>query len=287
MPICSRMKNRLPAAVSVEAIANAVAHGRDLLLERLAVSASRRDDLAGALRSFIEGVPRAGYSSATAVTRSAKTAFVFSGMEPSGLAWGATLSSCPGNSAITSRKSSARIQMCPASASMKLTDADDLVHQIVRTEVAQPLLFAIQVALAKCLMERGLQPAALIGHSVGEWQPQHMSGALDIHQAASVVRARFHHQEIVRGLGRMAALQVSEADAVGLIADGGLKQVVVAAINSPRSVTIAGDGDDVRAFGSSTPAHVKSPESCSTSSTPFILSNSIRLVSRSSRRWLF
>ena len=172
-------ENRLPAAVSVEAIANAVAHGRDLLPERLAVSASRRDDLAGALRSFIEGVPRAGYSSATAVTRSAKTAFVFSG---NGAQWAGM-----GRHALKLsrqfRHHFAQVERAYSDVSGvsldELIHADDLVHQIVRTEVAQPLLFAIQVALAKCLMERGLQPAALIGHSVGEVAAAHISGALE------------------------------------------------------------------------------------------------------------
>jgi phthiocerol/phenolphthiocerol synthesis type-I polyketide synthase C len=129
---------------------------------------------------------------------------------------------------------------------VEVIHAEDLVHQINRTEIAQPLLFAIQVALAKTLMDRGVSPAALIGHSVGEVAAAHISGALDLEQATSVIRARSRHQELVRGLGRMAAIQASDAEARALIADAKIKHVVVAAINSPRSVTVAGDGDEVR-----------------------------------------
>jgi phthiocerol/phenolphthiocerol synthesis type-I polyketide synthase C len=232
--------------VQLAAIASAAAHGRDLLGERLVVAARHREELASALRSFVAGHTCSNLISSSAVSISAKTAFVFSG---NGAQWAGM-----GRVALDRSRAFAGHfedvdRAYQAVAGVRLLDliqTEDLVHQINRTEIAQPLLFAIQVALAKCLMERGVHPAASIGHSVGEVAAAHISGALDLEQAVSVIRARSHRQEIARGLGRMAALQASDADAQALIAEAKLEHVVVAAINSPRAVTVAGDGDEVR-----------------------------------------
>lgn len=236
----------LPATTQPAEIAGAVAHGRDLLPERVVIAAGRRDELTDALRGFVDGLPRPDVLSGTAVSRSAPAAFVFSG---NGAQWAGMGRKALELSPAFRRhfREVDRAYETVADISLEeLFHAEDLVHQIGRTEIAQPLLFAIQVALARCFIDRGLRPAALIGHSVGEVAAAHISGALDLQQAASVVRARSHHQEMARGLGRMAALQASQADTEALIADARLEHVVVAAINSPRSVTVAGDGDDVR-----------------------------------------
>ena len=236
---------RMPATGSVAEIANAIAHRRDLLPERLAVVGKSPEDVAARLRDFVEGASAPQVVSGTAVTRSAKTAFVFSG---NGAQWVGMARSALERSPAFRRhfaKVDRAYQDVAGSSLKKLIAAEDLAEQIDRTEIAQPLLFAIQVAIAKCLIEKGVQPSCVVGHSVGEVAAAHISGALDLRQAASVIRARSHYQEMARGLGRMAALQASQGDAEALIRDSQLKNVTVAAINSPRSVTVAGNGDDV------------------------------------------
>jgi len=238
--------DHLRTTTSVAELANAIAHKRDLLPERVAVVGRTTEEIAARLRDFVEGESGPWVASGRASARSAKTAFVFSG---NGAQWAGM------GQAALERSSAFRRHFTEvdhayedvAGISLKeLIAAEDLVHQINRTEIAQPLLFAIQVALAKCLIERGVQPSCVVGHSVGEVAAAHISGALDLRQAVSVIRARSHHQEIARGLGRMAALQVSPSGAESLIRESQLGHVAVAAINSPRSVTLAGHGDEVR-----------------------------------------
>lgn len=236
------------SGIAVGAIANAVAHHRDLLPQRLAIAARTAEDLAAVLRDVsLDRLPPQA-SSGVAVARSAKTAFVFSG---NGAQWAGMGRDALETSALFSRHFDAVDRAYEAAAGISLREqiyAVDLAEQLVSTEVAQPLLFAVQVALAKSLIERGIVPESVIGHSVGEVAAAHISGALDLKQAVRVIRARSHHQEIVRGLGGMAALQGSKAAAEDLIRAAKLQNVVVAAINSPRSVTVAGKEDEIRAL---------------------------------------
>ena len=119
--------------------------------------------------------------------------------------------------------------------------ADHAAARIDDTTVAQPLLFAIQVAITTLLKEAGIAPAATTGHSVGEIAAAWAAGALDLEQAIHVIVARSQAQGLTRGTGRMAAVGMS-AEAVGqLIAElGNASDVEIAGINSPGNVTLSG-----------------------------------------------
>jgi len=108
------------------------------------------------------------------------------------------------------------------------------------TEIAQPLLFAQQVALTTILASAGIQASAVMGHSVGEVAAAWAAGALTLEQAADVIFHRSQMQALTAGRGRMAALGVGAAEALQAMADidGWLE---IAAINSSRAVTVAGD----------------------------------------------
>ncbi|WP_372404323.1 SDR family NAD(P)-dependent oxidoreductase [Streptomyces luteireticuli] len=122
---------------------------------------------------------------------------------------------------------------------------DELAHgadasRQARTEVAQPLLFTVQVALAAALAAYGVRPAGVAGHSVGEIAAAHACGALDLASAAQVVAHRSGAQARTAGSGRMAAVGLSPEQAGReLPAFGG--RLELAAVNSPYDVTVAGD----------------------------------------------
>jgi phthiocerol/phenolphthiocerol synthesis type-I polyketide synthase C len=115
-----------------------------------------------------------------------------------------------------------------------------LVSRLRTTSVSQPLLFAIQSALTFALRDLGLQPAVALGHSVGEVAAAEASGALSLNQAVRLIYHRSEHQEVVRGMGRMAALMVGEEAVRTLLAEVGAPGVEIGAINSPSSTTITG-----------------------------------------------
>jgi phthiocerol/phenolphthiocerol synthesis type-I polyketide synthase C len=117
-----------------------------------------------------------------------------------------------------------------------------------RADIAQPMLFAIQTAITAVLRDIGTVASGFVGHSVGEITAAWAAGALSLDAAARVVAARSRHQERVRGTGRMAVLALGEAETRALIAKF-LCSLEIAAINSARSVTVAGDAASVARLG--------------------------------------
>ena len=113
--------------------------------------------------------------------------------------------------------------------------------------VAQPLLFAVQVAAVIALEGLGIRPDACMGHSVGEVAAAWAAGALELDQAARVIAARSRHQRAAQdGNGSMAVIGLG-ADAAADALDGtGLE---IAAHNSDSATTIAGPAAALDAFG--------------------------------------
>src|SRR5262249_25958266 len=92
---------------------------------------------------------------------------------------------------------------------------------IADTRYAQPMLFAIQAGMTAALAARGLLPAAVAGHSVGEIAAAYAAGALSIEQAVHVILCRSAIQGETRGHGGMAAIQLSAEQTKAVIADYG------------------------------------------------------------------
>lgn len=117
------------------------------------------------------------------------------------------------------------------------------------TAVAQPLLFAIQVALTTMLKEEGIDPVAVAGHSVGEVAAAWAAGELSLAEATKVICARSAAQALTRGVGRMAAVGLSEAVMREVLQAEKLDDVEIAGINSPKNVTVAGLLTDLEKLG--------------------------------------
>ncbi len=110
------------------------------------------------------------------------------------------------------------------------------------TEIAQPLLFAVQVGIAALLQDNGLHADAVAGHSVGEIAAAHIAGALSLESAVRVIYFRSMAQGKTRGRGRMAAVRLSPERMRSFIAPYG-GELEIAAINAAESVTISGNQD--------------------------------------------
>ncbi len=106
--------------------------------------------------------------------------------------------------------------------------------------ILQPTIFAIQVALAALWRSWGVEPAAVVGHSLGEAAAAHVAGALSLDDAARVICARARMLRGVRGRGAMMVTETTMAEAQELIA-GHEREVAVAASNSHRSTVLAGE----------------------------------------------
>jgi len=120
-----------------------------------------------------------------------------------------------------------------------LAGGEDDAPQLELTEIAQPLLFAVQVGVTAMLRERGIEPSGVTGHSVGEIAAAWAAGILDLDAAVQVIYYRSHLQAGTRGKGRMIAANISPADAEGII-DSMNAPLELAAVNSPKSITLTG-----------------------------------------------
>ncbi|MGW0551750.1 type I polyketide synthase, partial [Streptomyces altiplanensis] len=110
-----------------------------------------------------------------------------------------------------------------------------------RVDVVQPASFAVMVSLAALWRSRGVEPAAVVGHSQGEIAAAVVSGALSLQDGARVVTLR--SQAIGRTLaghgGMMSvALPVEQLESR---LDAWQGRVSVAAVNGPRSVVVSGE----------------------------------------------
>ncbi|MER6051819.1 beta-ketoacyl synthase N-terminal-like domain-containing protein [Streptomyces sp. NPDC001793] len=125
-------------------------------------------------------------------------------------------------------------------------DAAEAAERLRETRVQQPALFAVQVAMAEQWRAWGVEPCALLGHSLGEYVAATVAGVWSLPDAMRLVCARgelMQRQE----RGAMLAVSLGEAEAERLAAAEGC---VVAAVNSPGQVVLSGSRDAVdRAAG--------------------------------------
>ncbi|WP_454790935.1 type I polyketide synthase [Mycolicibacterium lutetiense] len=106
------------------------------------------------------------------------------------------------------------------------------------TDRIQALTFAMQVGLAAVLRERGVRPAAVIGHSVGEVAACVVSGVFDLRQGAAVACYRARGFRAVMGCGAMALVRLPFDQAQERLA--GRTDVVAAISASAESCVISG-----------------------------------------------
>lgn len=167
-------------------------------------------------------------------------AFVFSGQGPQWWAMGRELFRCEA----VFRESVERVaRALKPLASWSLLDelfADEERSRLSDTEIAQPAIFALQVALAALWRSWGVAPAAVVGHSVGEVAAAHVGGALALDDAARLIVLRGRTMQRATGLGRMCSLDVAPGE-MGEALRGLETRVAVAAHNAPRRTVLAGE----------------------------------------------
>jgi len=121
--------------------------------------------------------------------------------------------------------------------------------KLMLTENTQPAILAVSVALSRLLVSKGVRPACVAGHSLGEYSAHVAAGTLAFGDALRIVRrrGRFMQEAVPVGQGAMAAILGLDADAVAAAcAEAAQGDVVSAAnLNAPGQVVIAGSKDAV------------------------------------------
>ncbi len=114
--------------------------------------------------------------------------------------------------------------------------ATDLLEQ---TAYTQPALFAVEYALAVLWRSWGIEPAVVLGHSVGEYVAAAVAGVYSLADGLKLIVRRGRLMQGVAGHGAMAAVQAPE-NCVREALRGLEQWVTIAAINAPESLVISG-----------------------------------------------
>jgi acyl transferase domain-containing protein/NADPH:quinone reductase-like Zn-dependent oxidoreductase/thioesterase domain-containing protein/NAD(P)-dependent dehydrogenase (short-subunit alcohol dehydrogenase family) len=221
------------------ALCGAAATRRSGFAHRLCAVAASRRELSACLTGFAAGEASPAIVSGETIA-SAGPVFVFSGQGTQWWAMGRELLQ-------TQPVFRAAIEQCDAIfrelgswsliEELKRSEQDSRLHT---TAIAQPAIFALQAALAGLWNSWGVEPVAVVGHSVGEAAAAYVAGALTLPEAARVIFHRGRTMNAASNKGRMLAASLSPAQAEELVAPYG-GEVEVGACNSPVSVTLSGE----------------------------------------------
>ncbi|MEH3130472.1 MAG: type I polyketide synthase [Mycolicibacterium neoaurum] len=116
-----------------------------------------------------------------------------------------------------------------------------------RVDVVQPCLFSIMVAFDALWRSYGVVPTGVIGHSQGEIAALCVAGALSLHEAARIVALRSQALLEISGRGAMVAVH-APLESVQHLALELAQSIEIAAVNSARSVIVAGDTASIDVF---------------------------------------
>ncbi|TDC72597.1 type I polyketide synthase, partial [Streptomyces hainanensis] len=115
-----------------------------------------------------------------------------------------------------------------------------------RTDIAQPAIVAVQIAVTRWLAHRGVRPSAVVGHSVGEIAAAHVAGGLSLADTMALVARRGELLHETAGAGGMLAVQADPPAVEAVLGQVG-GSAVIAAVNGPSTVVVAGPHEDLDA----------------------------------------
>ncbi|MFE2879368.1 type I polyketide synthase [Streptomyces roseus] len=223
-----------------DSIGWSLATTRSALPERAVMVGPDRASLLEALDSFAQSGKTPPPGARARALESTGTVFVFPGQGPHWTGMGARLLE-------QSEIFAAALHRCAQALApyvdfdvIKAVTGTDDAPALERSEVVQPAMFAVYVALAELWRSYGVEPTAVIGHSQGEIAAAHIAGVLTLDEAARVVAARSRTLRKISGTGAMASLALP-ADRVRTLLARWEGRLEVAVVNGPSATAVSGD----------------------------------------------
>ncbi|WP_129837867.1 non-ribosomal peptide synthetase/type I polyketide synthase [Streptomyces sp. RFCAC02] len=251
LPLSARTADALPEVAAgirrelerapLADLGHTLAHRRQHLEERLTVAYTDRESLDEALAAAEKGVPHPRVLQDTRRDGTRKRlVWVFTGMGPQWWGMGRELYATEPVYRETVDRCDREIAALTGWSLVEELHADEADSRMAETWLAQPANFALQLGLAALWRSRGIVPDAVTGHSTGEVAAFHEAGVYSFEDAVRIVVHRSRLQHTLAGTGSMLAVDLNEAEAAQRVRPYG-GSVSIAAVNGPRSLTLAGD----------------------------------------------
>ncbi|MCB9941402.1 MAG: AMP-binding protein [Planctomycetaceae bacterium] len=213
---------------AIEDICFTAATARDHFAHRLAVIANTREECIDKLRAFASGEDRSavilgtGRSHASEATN--KIAYLFTGQGTQYVGMGSGLYE-------SQPVFRAAIDRCR-----------NLVEK--HSDNSQAEFFSVQYALAELWRSWGITPAAVLGHSLGEYAAACVAGVFDLETAIELVATRSRLMDSLPERGAMAVVMADESRVAVALRPFGDK-LSIASINGPETIVISGSTEAV------------------------------------------
>ncbi len=228
------------AGLAASDLAYTLARRRGHRTVRTAVVAKNLEDLVAGLREIADEespyAPAAGHDDRGPV-------WIFSGQGSQWAGMGAELLEKEPVFAATVAEAEPLIA---AESGFSVTEAMSAPETVTGIDRVQPTLFTFQVALATAMRAYGVEPGAVIGHSLGEIAAAVVAGALSLQDGAKVICRRSKLMCRIAGAGAMASVELPAQQVREELAARGVSDVVVSVIASPNSTVIGGATQTVR-----------------------------------------
>jgi acyl transferase domain-containing protein/acyl carrier protein len=227
--------------------------GRNHFNHRLAVVAEKTQGLSGILTDFAGGqMPIGAIRGQTNSGQKPKVAFLFTGQGSQYLGMGRQLyETQPVFRAVIDRCEEILAPILGESLLGILypeVPAGGTASQplkIDNTTYTQPVLFALEFALAELWMHWGIKPTVVMGHSVGEYVAACVAGVYSLEDGLKLMAGRGKMMGALPVGGKMAAV-FADLPSVQNALDDYIEVVSIAAINGPQNIVISGDGAAVQ-----------------------------------------
>ncbi len=227
---------------SLRDICSSSTQRRSHLSHRLAIVAKSKKELADNLKAWLDGESINEVAEGRVNDIKSKIVFVFSGQGPQWWAMGRQLLKEEPLFRHWIEKLDKMLSKHADWSLLKELNKDESSSRISDTNIAQPSIFAIQIALYEMWKAVGIYPSAVVGHSIGEVAAGYVSGALTLEQAVLLIFHRSRVQFKATDKGRMLAVGLPYKEAKKLIA-GKEDRISVGAVNGPSMVALSGDTD--------------------------------------------
>ena len=235
-----------PALVDVCHTANV---GREAFAHRLAVASSSSAALKEKLERFARGEQAEGVHAGAAPSEGRpKLAFLFTGQGAQHAGMGRALYETQPTFRRTLDQCAEILRPCLGVSLLSILYPEPgLSSPIDDTGYAQPALFALEYALAALWRSWGIEPDAVMGHSVGEYAAACVAGVFSLEDGLRLIAERGRLMQALPRNGVMALITDEEAEVARAIADH-RGAVSIAAVNGPKQIVISGETNAVTAI---------------------------------------